>query len=220
MISITIDEVLRLKCPDLHLAVLKCRVENSISNDALWSEIDTIIDVYRNFYSNGDIKQITPILATRNAYKACGKDPNRYRPSAEALARRILKGNALYRINTLVDLVNLVSLKSGFSIGGFDADAIVGDIKYGIGRADEFYNGIGRGPLNIEGLPVLRDANGGIGTPTSDEERTKIMPCTSHFAMTINGFSGLVNLQETINWATELLQKYVCATEIDTAIVY
>ena len=121
------------------------------------------------------IKQQPAIAATREAYRRLGKDPSRYRPSAEALRRRLLRGLELYKIDTLVDLINLVSLRTGYSIGGFDADKIQGtDLCLGVGRAGEPFEGIGRGTLNIEGLPVFRDAVGGIGTPTSDNERTKM----------------------------------------------
>lgn len=219
MITLTIDEVLKSKCPDLHIAVLECRLENSAYNDTLWQQISAIERDYRERFSHDNIKSMLPIQATRKAYKACGKDPNRYRPSSEALARRILKGNSLYQINTLVDLVNLVSLKSGFSIGGFDADAIVGNITVGIGQANELYNGIGRGILNIEGLPVLRDTIGGIGTPTSDEERTKVHLSTTHFLMTINGYSGLSGLEDTLCWSIDLLKDHLSAIEIETSII-
>ena len=86
----------------------------------------------------------------------------------------MLQGKELYQIDTLVDLVNLASIAFGYSIGGFDADKFVGDtLTLGIGREGEPYEGIGRGMLNIAGLPVYRDAQGGVGTPTSDNERTK-----------------------------------------------
>ena len=66
-------------------------------------------------------------------------------------------------------------MKYGYSIGAFDADKFVGDIlTLGIGREGEPYEGIGRGMINIAGLPVYRDAIGGVGTPTSDNERTKV----------------------------------------------
>lgn len=101
-------------------------------------------------------KDMTTIHATREAYKKCGKDPSRYRPSGEALCRRILRGISLYQIDTLVDLINLVSIRFGYSIGGFDADKIVGDaLVLGIGKAGEPYEGIGRGELNIEGMACL-----------------------------------------------------------------
>ena len=140
-------------------------------------------------------------MATRNLYKALGKDPNRYRVSSEALCRRVVKGMDLYRIDTLVDLINLVSMVSGYAIGGFDADKIVGDnVTLGVGEQDEKFEGIGRGLLNIEGLPVYRDAIGGIGTPTSDEERTKITLATTHLQMQINAFAKEMPLDATIDW--------------------
>ena len=82
-------------------------------------------------------------------------------------------------------------MKFGYSIGGFDADKFVGDtLTLGVGRKDEPYEGIGRGILNIEGMPVYRDAEGGVGTPTSDHERTKIELGTTHLLTLINGYDG------------------------------
>lgn len=97
-------------------------------------------------YSNGRHQAATCDCATREAYKRCGKDPGRYRPSAEALRRRLMRGIPLYQIDTLVDLINLVSLRTGHSIGGFDADKIQGNrLELGIGKAEEPFEGIGRG---------------------------------------------------------------------------
>ena len=135
--------------------------------------------------------------------------PSRYRPSAEALRRRLMRGIALYQIDTLVDLINLVSLRTGYSIGGFDADKIQGtDLKLGVGRAEEPFEGIGRGVLNIEGLPVYRDAVGGIGTPTSDNERTKMDLGTQHILAIVNGYSGQEGLRKAAEMIQELLKKY------------
>ena len=150
----------------------------------------------------------------RARHTKTGKDPNRYRPSAEALCRRIMKGNSLYPIDTLVDLINLVSLKTGYSIGGFDLDQIRGNLELGVGMAGERFEAIGRGLLNIEGLPVYRDEMGGIGTPTSDEERTKITAETTHLLMIINGYSGRKGLPEATSYSVELLKKYAEAREI------
>jgi DNA/RNA-binding domain of Phe-tRNA-synthetase-like protein len=103
----------------------------------------------------------------------------------------MLQGKELYQIDTLVDLVNLASIAYGYSIGGFDADRFVGDtLTLGVGRAGEPYEGIGRGMLNIEGLPVYRDAEGGVGTPTSDNERTKMTLSTTHLMVLVNGYDG------------------------------
>ncbi|MBO4602953.1 MAG: hypothetical protein J5651_07315, partial [Salinivirgaceae bacterium] len=136
--------------------VMECRVQNTAFSDDLWREIAALTAEIRNTLTFDSIKEQPQIAATRRMYTVCGKDPSRYRPSAEALMRRIVKGNDLYQINTMVDLVNLVSMRYGYSIGGFDADKVEGDVVAGIGREGEPYNGIGRGPLNIAGLPVLR----------------------------------------------------------------
>ena len=157
--------------------------------------------------------------ATRQAYKRLGKDPNRYRPSSEALRRRIVKEMPLYRIDTLVDLINLVSIRSGYSIGGFDADKIDGDLCLGVGREAEVYHGIGRGELNIAGLPVYRDRQGGIGTPTSDEERTKIGLSTTALLMIINGYSGMEGLIEAGEYAAGLLRRYASAECVEAELI-
>ena len=198
--------------------VITASVKNSAYNSELWQEIEEYTLQLRTKYSVADIKQIPTILATRNAYKIAGKDPNRYRPSAEALMRRLINGNDLYKISTLVDLINLVSLKTGYSIGGFDNDKIVGTPMLGVGEENEKFEGIGRGPLNIAGLPVYRDEIGGIGTPTSDEVRTSITSDTKKIFIIINGYSGIEGLQETIDYTTELLKKYAEATCVTSAI--
>ena len=156
------------------------------------------------------------IHATREAYKKCGKDPSRYRPSGEALWRRILRGIPLYQIDTLVDLINLVSIRFGYSIGGFDADKFEGDtLTLGIGKAGEPYEGIGRGALNIEGMPVYRDAIGGVGTPTSDNERTKLGLETTHLLTIINGYSGKEGLQEAADYMVELIKEFASAEDVE-----
>lgn len=152
-------------------------------------------------------------------YLACGKKPGRYRPSSEALMRRIVKNIGLYQINTLVDLINLVSLKTGYSIGAFDADFIEGNIEAGIGKENEPYEGIGKGQINIHGLPVLRDNIGAMGTPTSDEVRTAIRPNTSNLFINFNGYTGADDLKEALEYTIEWLEKVANATEIKLAIV-
>ncbi len=214
--TITIGNEIEAVCPEFHLATIACKVKNNPYNAGLWQEIDAFCAQFAATYKMEEINKRPAIYATRKTYKKLGKDPNRYRPSAEALCRRILKGQSLYQINTLVDLINLVSLKTGYSIGGFDASKIEGNLRLGVGESGERFEAIGRGLLNIEGLPLYRDAVGGIGTPTSDEERTKITSDTSHLLMIINGYSGKDGLQEATDYATDLLKKYAEALDMET----
>lgn len=220
MTNISISEEIATACPDLHVLALSCDVCNSEPDERLWQEIADEEKAVRETVKLEQINKWLPIQATRQAYKRLGKDPNRYRPSSEALRRRILRGLPLYKVDTLVDLINLVSIRSGYSIGGFDVDKIAGgSLVLGVGREGEIYHGIGRGELNIAGLPVYRDAVGGVGTPTSDEERTKIGLDTTHLLMIINGYSGLEGLEAAGKYAVGLLSKYVSAINMEAELV-
>lgn len=213
--NIEVSEEIRKACPSFAGMAVMATVKNTPYNESLWRQIDEFTLRYQEMYTTDSIKDMVTIRATREAYKKCGKDPSRYRPSGEALCRRILRGLPLYQIDTLVDLINVVSIRYGYSIGGFDADKIQGDsLVLGIGRAGEPYEGIGRGALNIEGMPVYRDAEGGIGTPTSDHERTKLDLNTTHLLAIINGYSGREGLQEAAGYMMELLKEYASATEV------
>ena len=188
---IIVSQEIESVCPAFVGAAVEAQVVNTPYSKELWDEIHALEDRFRQELTTESLKDLPSIAATRRVYKACGKDPSRYRPASEQLIRRMLQGKELYQIDTLVDLINLASIAYGYSIGGFDADKFVGDtLTLGIGRENEPYEGIGRGMLNIAGLPVYRDAQGGVGTPTSDNERTKITLQTTHLVVLINGYDG------------------------------
>ena len=189
--KIVVSPEIEAVCPVFVGACVEAEVVNSTYNSLLWDEIHLLEEKMRSELTTEKLKELPSIAATRAVYKLCGKDPSRYRPASEQLIRRLLQGKELYQIDTLVDLINLASIAYGYSIGGFDADKFVGDtLTLGTGRKGEPYEGIGRGMLNIEGLPVYRDAQGGVGTPTSDHERTKITLGTTHLVVLINGYDG------------------------------
>ena len=121
----------------------------------------------------------------RTLYKALGLDPTKTRPSNEALLRRVLKGEALYRVNTLVDALNLCSLRSQLPFGLYDADRISPPAVLRKGIAGEGYEGIRKGRIDVEGRPVLVDAEGPFGNPTSDSARTMITLDTRRALVTV-----------------------------------
>lgn len=209
MVKIEIAPEFEAVWPHFASAAIQCNVEIEDSPADLIAEIAQQCAAMEAKLTNEDIHKNIPILDTRNAYKALGKEPSRYRPSAEALFRRVLNGKGLYHVNNVVDLLNLVSISTGFSIGGWDADQIEGDtITLGIGKKDEPYAAIGRGQMNIEFFPTFRDAKGAFGTPTSDSERTMITPKTKQFLMLFYGFGGKEGLFEASKQAVDLLEKY------------
>ena len=208
-------------CPSFVGATVEAQVVNSEFCQPLWDEIHALEEKFRKDLTTDSLKELPSIAATRSVYKACGKDPSRYRPASEQLIRRMLQGKELYQIDTLVDLVNLASIAYGYSIGGFDADKFVGDtLTLGVGREGEPYEGIGRGVINIAGLPVYRDAEGGVGTPTSDHERTKMTLATTHLMVLINGYDG--NEERVLanaHFIQDLLRKY-CQSDGGTVTLY
>ena len=204
----------------MRVGLIRAKVTNCETSSELWTEIEREAEAVIAKYELLEINKRPAVAQTRALYRALGKDPNRYRVASEALCRRVIRGLGLYRIDTLVDLINLVSMKSGYPISGLDADKLVGDtLTMGVGEEGEEYNGIGRGLLNISGMPVYRDKIGGVATPTSDEERTKITLDTRTLQMNINGFGEEMPMEETVAWSVELLRKYAGATEVETEIV-
>lgn len=217
---IEIEDSIREAAPALKVVQMEADVTNVPTTEALKSEFEALMADVQGRYEMPDINKRSGIAATRAAYKALGKDPNRYRPSCEAMCRRIVKGMGLYYIDNLVDLINILSIRTGYSIGGFDADKISGDVlRLGVGREGEPFEGIGRGELNIHGLPVYRDAVGGIGTPTSDNERTKIDLGTRRLLMCINIYGEEVPLAETVELARRLLSDYVSARNVTVQVI-
>lgn len=190
-------------------AYIEADVVNSPTSPELWAEIEAFCNDLRSRLTTDTLKEQSGIAATRAAYKACGKDPSRYRPASEQLARRVLQGKDLYSVDTLVDLGNLVSLFSGYPTGLLDQDRVEGDVALGVGHAGEPYEGIGRGVLNIEGLPVYRDAQGPIASPTSDSTRTMLSPTTSHLLFIINGYDGdEAQIERAVAYALDLIKRY------------
>ena len=208
--KIIVSQEIESVCPHFVGACVEAMVENTPYCQELWDEINALGERYKQTLTTESLKEMSGIAATRKVYRACGKDPSRYRPASEALIRRMLQGKSLYQIDTLVDLVNLASIAYGYSIGGFDADKFVGDtLTLSVGKAGEPYEGIGRGMINIEGLPVYRDNKGGVGTPTSDNERTKMTINTTHLVVLINGYDGNEEqVKANAVFIQELLKKY------------
>ena len=202
--KVTVSSEITTVCPSFVGACVSACVVNTPYCKGLWNEVDRLGEELRVQLTVDTLKDIPAIAATRKVYKACGKDPSRYRPAAEALVRRILQGKGLCHRNTLVDLINLASMRYGYSIGGFDADMFSGDtLTLGIGKKDEPY-----------------DMKGGVGTPTSDNERTKIQPDTTSIVVLVNGYDGsLEGVRQTAEYIQQLLQRY-CSSDGGDYFIY
>jgi len=217
--SLSITKELKAVVPDLALGCVCATVAVKQHDEALWIEINHHLSSLAMKFKPEEINVIPQIAAMRSAYKALGKDPSRYRGSAEALLRRVLSGKGLYQINSVVDINNLVSLESLHPAGTYDLERITPPIELRIGRAGESYKGIGKDVINIESLPVFADAAGPFGSPTSDSERAMVILETKKILMVVFSFTGPEGLEMWTQRAGELLGQYSGGEAIETSLV-
>ncbi|MFA6588526.1 MAG: phenylalanine--tRNA ligase beta subunit-related protein [Patescibacteria group bacterium] len=219
MIAISIDSKLATRVPRLVLGAVCCSVVVSENDSGLWREINQFTIGMQKRMSLADLPHQANVKALRDGYKSIGKDPTRYRGSAEALARRILQGKGLYQVNTIVDINNLISLKTLHSVGSYNLDALRPPVQFRIGLPGETYKGIGKELINIAELPLFADTQGPFGSPTSDSERSMITKETNNLLMVIISFDGEKHLPEDLAETSLLLQRYTRATNFETAII-
>ncbi len=208
MPTLSIDPALKLKCPRTALGFLSMRVIVRETPPALLEEMNLREAEILKLKEPHAVLESSKILATRAGYKALGKDPARYRGSAEALIRRIIAGKGFPQINSVVDVVNLVSVESRLPVGLYDLAHVRGDIVFRAGRAGETYKGIGKYDLNLEGLPIFCDELGPHGSPTSDSERTMVTNSTQHVAAIVISFGGAEGLESSCQRMSSLLQRH------------
>jgi DNA/RNA-binding domain of Phe-tRNA-synthetase-like protein len=216
---VSIDLALKKKCSRTALGCVTAHVEAHPAPAELVEEMKQRVEAILQLpYARG-VLEVPQIHTTRAGYKALGKDPARYRGSAEALLRRVISGKGLPQINSVVDVINLVSVESHLPVGLYDLAHVNGDIVFRTGRAGETFKGIGKYDLNLEGLPVFCDELGPHGSPTSDSERTMVTDQTKHVLAIIISFGGPDGLERWTQRTMELLQRYAAARECEVTIV-
>ena len=217
---LNIDPEMKALCPSVRVGCMQYKVNVEKKNEEMWKYLKK--DIFRKtkdaIFDYG-INNIPNNKESRAAYKAFGKDPSRYRVSSEALIRRIGQGKGLYEVNTVVDVNNLISIQSGFSVGSYDVSDIADELVFRIGRAGETYKGIGKEEINIENLPVLADEKGAIGSSTSDSERAMITEKTEEVLTLIYSFSDNEDLEKALEYGRKYMEKYAGAEEMDWWII-
>jgi DNA/RNA-binding domain of Phe-tRNA-synthetase-like protein len=208
--NIYIKSELLEKLPQFHVIAYALDVQVT-SSDVIDSYLCEIEDEIRKRYTLEDVLKIPRIKEARDGYKTLGKDPSRYRLAVESLYRRLVKGNQLYRINNVVDAGNAVSIKTIRSVCVADFNQIIGDVTIRIGSSNDIYEGINRGNINVEHIPVYEDDISAFGSTTSDTLRTAVNDQTNQVLIMIICFSE-VDLMQNIRTLKEIFSKYAYTT--------
>ncbi|MDF2884572.1 MAG: hypothetical protein K0R54_5139 [Clostridiaceae bacterium] len=219
MVDVMICEELKKICPEMTLGCIQTHVDVESSSDSLWKEINDYCEVLKKEIHIEDLASLPRIKDGREIYKKLGKVPSKYRLSSEALIRRILQGKGVYKINNIVDINNLISLKSKFPVGSYNIKNLHSPISLMIGKEGEQYKGIGKGNISIENLPVLTDSISSFGSPTSDSERAMITNNVSEILMCIFSFSGQTDIEEYLKYGKQTLESYANGRDIKIEII-
>src|SRR6266567_3858805 len=211
--KVKIDAELKKKCPRTALA------EAGASPPALLEEMKARETEIQKLPFPRGVLESPQVEAARKAYRALGKDPARYRGSAEALLRRVIAGKGLPQINAVVDVINLVSVESRLPIGLYDLGHIVGEIVFRAGRKGETYKGIGKYDLNLEGLPLFADTVGPHGSATSDSERTMVTEATKQVLAVIISVGGAEGLERWAQRMSALLTQYAAGQDVEIRLI-
>lgn len=211
--KINIDLELKNKLPEFSVIAYTMAVDNDITED-----VDNLIlmvkEKYTNFVPLTEVVTIPKIKVSRDGYKKLGKDPSHTRLACEALLRRVIKGDDLYRLGDIIDLGNILSIETMRSVCVVDLDKIEGDVTIRIGTKDDIYFGINRGQINVDKIPLYTDKIGPFGNPTSDTDRTKVTNNTKNILIMIICFNqeDMVKDEEIL---LSLYQKYTNARNIN-----
>jgi DNA/RNA-binding domain of Phe-tRNA-synthetase-like protein len=166
------------------------------------------------------LAEATPTRAVRAMFRAWDMDPSKYRPSSEALLRRVVQGKGLHRVSNVVDVGNLLSIETGWPLGCYDRARIRPPVVFRHGTTRERYEGIGKRTWHLEGRPVLADPDGPFGSPISDSTRTMITESAHDVLIIIYVPAGApdASIEVTMARLGDRLQQFAGATVVRTAV--
>jgi DNA/RNA-binding domain of Phe-tRNA-synthetase-like protein len=166
---------INIKLPAVKLGTIEAdAVRVAPADQALAQLMDEVCERKRREFTLESLAESKPVRDVRAMFREWGMDPSKYRPSSEALLRRVVQGKGLYRVSNVVDVGNLGSIETGWPFGCYDRSRIQQPIEFRHGVAGESYEGIGKQTWHLQGRPLLADSQGPFGSPISDSTRSMI----------------------------------------------
>jgi DNA/RNA-binding domain of Phe-tRNA-synthetase-like protein len=212
---------IQIELPDVKLGVVEADdVRFALVDESLAAFMDEICERKRREFTVESLADAEPTRAVRAMFRAWGVDPSKYRPSSEALLRRVVQGKGLYRVSNLVDIGNLGSIETGWPYGCYDRSRVAPPIVFRHGAPGESYEGIGKRTWHLEGRPVLADAQGPFGSPISDSTRSMIAEGAQDALVVIYAPEGAADtaVETAMARLAERLTQFAGAQTIRTAM--
>jgi DNA/RNA-binding domain of Phe-tRNA-synthetase-like protein len=181
MMEITLSPLVKEKVPNFKVGIIL--YDNIVVEDSpqmLRGRLQTFQESLFFDLEDKSFSDFQGISEWRDIFKKIGTDPNRYRPSVEAIYRRIKKRNFLNLIHSAADLNNFFSMQYEIPIGIYDADRIQGNVEIRIGLAQDEYVGINGREISMENKLLSSDNLGAFGSPYVDSERTAVTADTKN----------------------------------------
>lgn len=212
---------IQIALPDVKLGVVEADdVRFALVDEPLATLMDDVCERKRREFTVETLAEAEPTRGVRAMFRAWGVDPSKYRPSSEALLRRVVQGKGLYRVSNLVDIGNLGSIETGWPYGCYDRVRLTPPITFRNGTPGETYEGIGKRTWHLEGRPVLADTQGPFGSPISDSTRSMIGETAHDILTVIYAPSGSLEpaLQAAMARLAERLTQFAGARAIRSTI--
>lgn len=218
--EVKIDPRLAQTYPEIRLGLMRFTAKVQKPDSQFWAYMnEAILPQVRKEIEGKEWAEIPGIRGSRAAYKAFGRNPGRYRVSSEALIRRVRRGDELYHINSVVDVNNLLSVKSGLSVGSYDLDHLHGAITLRKAEAGEGYTGIGKDFIDMENMLVLADEEGIFGSSMSDSVRAMVTEHTTNVLVVVYCFEDEINLPALLEQGKSAFKEFANAQDIESWIV-
>ena len=218
--DVSIDKGLFKVYPEIRLGLLRFHADVNEPDKHFWSFMnEEVLPQIRHNIEGKEWSEIPSIRGSRAAYKAFGRNPGRYRVSSEALIRRVRRGDELYHINSVVDVNNLISVRSGLSVGSYDLSQVHGAIILRKAEHGEGYTGIGKEFLDMENMLVLADDDGIFGSSMSDSTRAMVTNNATDILEVIYCFENAIDLDALLLEARESFERFAGAENTDSWIV-
>ena len=185
---------INIKLPAVKLGTIEAdAVRVAPSDQALAQLMDGVCERKRLEFTLESLADSKPVRDVRAMFREWGMDPSKYRPSSEALLRRVVQGKGLYRVSNVVDIGNLGSIETGWPFGCYDRSRIQQPIEFRHGVAGESYEGIGKQTWHLQGRPLLADFQGPFGSPISDSTRSMITESAKDILIVLYVPAGVVD---------------------------